>query len=326
MHDHSPAEGSTVEQPGGPIIGYRWFQVLDGGVLAGARGVPWPPDQPLRAEHVGDMATSEHPRRPPLSSVVWAALKPSERSTAGLAAAGVLVAVGLSAGPVIAGVVTAAVVALGWQMARRRQGLADAIVRVSGEVLVGCAALGSAGGVWLAADAGLAAGTSHWGATGRGFGAALACWVTAGAITGLLVGYFRTPGGDKHVCPSPPRRLGARWVPECGIYAYRTLPLAARAAGREWPLTAPVVLARVSLWGRVFPYSAGYRAAWSRIEALYDDASGHVEVPAALYGFAMEPLPSGLAVPATRGPRTARAVMSTAEQVRAWALRRGAQG
>jgi hypothetical protein len=47
----------------------------------------------------------------------------------------------------------------------------------------------------------------------------------------------------------------------CGIYAVTT-----RAAAGEWAswaqsaLPHPIVLGRVQLWGRILPYSAGYRA------------------------------------------------------------------
>lgn len=320
MDDDSPAGGTATGSPAGPITAYRWFQITGGGVLAGARDVPWPTDRPLRAHHVGDTITSERSgMRPPLASVLCAALPGPQRPLAVLAGVGILVALALTAGPVIAGVVAAAAAALGWQIARRHQGLADAVMRVSAGVLACCAAILAAAGVWLLVDAGLAASTDRWDATGRGVGGGVACWVMAGPIVGLLAVYFRPPGGSEHVCPSPPRRFLARWTPECGIYAYRSLPLAARAARREWALAAPVVLARVSLWGRVFPYSAGYRAQWARIECLYDDASGQVEVPAAAYGVAVEPLPAGLALPAARGPATLRKVLSAAEGLRRWA-------
>lgn len=323
MDDDSPADSTATRGPAGPITAYRWFQVTAGGVLAGARDVPWPTDRPLQARHVGDTITSERSgTRAPLFSVLCAALPGPQRALGVLVGVGVLVASGLTAGPVIAGLLAAAVAALGWQIARRHQGLADAVMRVSGGVLACCAAILAAAGVWLFVDAALAANADRWGATGRGICAGVACAVMTTAIVGLLSLYFRPPGGAEHVCPAPPRRLGARWVPECGIYAYRSLPQAARAASKEWAMAAPVVLARVSLWGRVFPYSAGYRAQWARIECLYDDASGQVEVPAAVYGIGVEPLPTGLSPPASGGPRMVRLVVSAAEGLRRWAERR----
>lgn len=314
------------EDPSSPITAYRWFQVVPDGRLAGARDVVWPVGGPLQARHVGQVLTSERSTlRPPLSSLVWGALGHWERAVSALVGVAVLVALGVMAGPVIAGVVVTAVVALGWRMARRRHGLADAIIGVSAGVLGVCAALLAAGAVWLFAEAGLAADGGRWEAAGRGLGAGVACSVMAAAVVGLLALYFRPPGGADHVCPAPPRRVGARWIPECGIYGYRTLDLAVRAASREWALAAPVVLARVSLWGRVFPYSDGYRAGWASIEVLYDDDAGQVEVPAAAYGLRVESLPGGFARVVTRRPLPVRGVLAAGEALRGWATEREEQ-
>lgn len=309
-----------------PITAYRWFQVVPGGGLAGARDVVWPTDRPLLARHMGQVITSEpSATRPALSSLLWEALTSSERAAVALVLAGVLVALGLVAGPAIAGIVGGGVVALAWQTSRRHQGLADAIVRVSAGVLAVCAVLLAAGAAWLFADAGLALRGHGRSSAPRAIGAGMAVAAMASAVAGLLVLYFRPPGGADHVCPAPPRRVGARWIPECGIYGYRTLPLAARAVSREWALAAPVVLARVSLWGRVFPYSAGYRAEWARIEVLYDEGTGQVEVPAAAYGVGVEPLASDLIAPVTNRQRPLRAALAASEVLRRWAERRKEQ-
>lgn len=312
------------EDPTSPITAYRWFQVVPGGRLAGARDVVWPAGRPLQARHVGQAITSERSTIwPPLSSLLWKALGGWERAGVALAAVIALVVLGLVAGPVIAGVVAGAAMALGWKMARCRQGLAEAIIGVSAGVLVVCAVLLAVGAVWLFVDAGFAAAGGRWDPTARGVGAGVACVVMAAAVGGLLVLYLRPPGAADHVCPAPPRRVGARWIPECGIYGYRTLPLAARAASREWAVTTPVVLARVSLWGTVYPYSDGYRVGWARIEALYDDGSGQVEVPAAAYGLAVELLPGDIAsTVAARRPRAALVVLAAGEALRGWATRR----
>lgn len=311
------------DNPTTPITAYRWFQVLPGGKLAGARDVIWPTDAALQARHVGQVIASERSAaRPPLSSLVWTALSRVERALASLVGIGVLVAFGLAAGPVIPGIITGVVAALGWEMARRRLGLAEAIVRVSGIVLGVCAVLLAVGAVWLFVDAGLAASVGHSESTWRGIGGGLACAVMASGIAELLVLYFRPSGGEDHACPAPPPRVGARWIPECGIYGYRTLALAARAASREWAVAAPMVLARVRLWGTVFPYSDGYRAGWARIDALYDDRSGQVEVPAAAYGVAVEPTPEGLASPTAKGPRAVRTALAAGERLRCWADQR----
>ncbi len=48
---------------------------------------------------------------------------------------------------------------------------------------------------------------------------------------------------------------------DCGVYALATKEAAAELA--RWAQSAlphPIVLGRVQLWGRVLPYSAGYRA------------------------------------------------------------------
>ncbi len=312
------------EDPTSPITAYRWFQVVPGGGLAGARDVVWPAGPPLQARHVGQAITSERSTcRPPLSSLLWKALGRWERAGVALVAVTALVVLGQVAGPVISGVVAGAAMALGWQMARRRQGLAEAITGVSAGVLVVCAVLLAVGAVWLFVDAGLAATGGRWDPTARAVGAGVACAVMAAAVAGLLLLYFHPPGGADHVCPAPPRRLGARWIPECGIYGYRSLSLAARAASREWAVTAPVVLARVSLWGAVYLYSDGYRAGWARIEALYDDGSGQVEVPAAAYGLAVEVLPGDIAsTVAARRPRAAVVVLAVGDALRGWATRR----
>lgn len=110
-------------------------------------------------------------------------------------------------------------------------------------------------------------------------------------------------------------------IPGCGVFGYRTLRLAARAVSREWAVTAPVVLARVSLWGTVYLYSDGYRAGWARIEVLYDDGSGQVEVPAAAYGLAVELMPGDISTVARR-PRAALVVLAAGEALRGWATRR----
>ena len=59
-------------------------------------------------------------------------------------------------------------------------------------------------------------------------------------------------------CPDHPRPVPACG---CGIYAVTT-----REAALEWARWAqsavphPIVVGRVQLWGRILPYSAGYRA------------------------------------------------------------------
>ena len=98
--------------------------------------------------------------------------------------------------------------------------------------------------------------------------------VMAAAMIALLGIYIHPLRAPKDRCPAPPRRLIARWVPECGIHGYRSLELAVEGAAREWTLQRPLIIARVSLWGRVFPYSDGFRAEWGRIDELFDDGSG----------------------------------------------------
>lgn len=96
-----------------------------------------------------------------------------------------------------------------------------------------------------------------------------------------------------HRCPAPAPRFIGRWTPACGIYAYNDLARAAAGSRGAWVATRPVVVAKVVLWGTVYEHRWGYRAEHARIEALYDDGRGHVEVPAARYGVPVEAYRSG---------------------------------
>ena len=54
-----------------------------------------------------------------------------------------------------------------------------------------------------------------------------------------------------------------RPVPDCGCGIYAVTTREAAAQWAEWAQSAlphPIVLGRVQLWGRILPYSAGYRA------------------------------------------------------------------
>lgn len=120
------------------------------------------------------------------------------------------------------------------------------------------------------------------------------------AITLVMEAMAPLPGARPgHRCPAPAPRFIGRWTPSCGIYAYNELSRAATGSRGAWVTTSPIVLAKVLLWGTVYVHRWGYRAEHARIEALYDDGSGQVEVPAARYGVAVEPPPDGLrSVPA----------------------------
>ncbi len=311
----------------GPQVAYRWFQVRHDGILAGARNVAWPPGEALHAEHVATSVFSERPEGAglvPLLSVVWAALRPGEQVAAALTVGGLAVVVAAPAGRVAMAVAAASAVALWWQVFYRHRSLNDAVLRVCA-VLLGLFAVASAVTVvWLVV-------LLVWTAQADGWGnrrvvvagaAAVACAAMAAALV-ALVGMFAWPRRPpRHNCPAPPRRLVGRWVPECGIYAYRTLAAAAHAATLEQPAGRTVLLARVALWGRVFPYSDGFRSEWARIDTLFDDGSGHVEIPAARYRTDVEAWPVEVTAPvANRTPRPE----TSGSRLRSWTEQRQAE-
>jgi len=133
--------------------------------------------------------------------------------------------------------------------------------------------------------------------TGRvlaGIASALACAALAAAPPVLLTLFVWPRRSKHHTCPCRPRRFGARLVPECGIYGYRTFGQAAAAMTRERFVRDPMVLGRVTLGGLVYPHSEGFRAELGRVDALFDDAAGHVQGPAARYGVPVLPPPPGV--------------------------------
>jgi hypothetical protein len=102
---------------------------------------------------------------------------------------------------------------------------------------------------------------------------------------------------EGHRCPAPAARFAGRWTPACGIYAYNDVARAVAGTQGAWVSACPVVVAKVLLWGDVYVHRWGYRAEHARIEALYDDGRGHVELPAARYGVPVEPYPVTLRSP-----------------------------
>lgn len=310
----------------GPLVAYRWFQVLDDGILAGARNVAWPPGEPLHAEHVTTSVFAERPDGAgpvPLTSVVWAALRPAEQVAGAIVVSGLAVAVAAPAGRVAMAVAAASAVALWWQVFYRHRALNDAVLRICA-VLLGLFAVALAvTGVWLLVLLAWTAQTDGWAdhRVAAAGAAAVACAAMAAAVVALGA-MFARPRPPRHDCPVPPRRLIARWAPECGIYAYRTLPAAAQAATREHLADRQVLIARVMLWGRLFPYSDGFRSEWARIDTLFDDGSGHVEIPAARYRTDVEAWPAAVTAPAAdRTPRP----KTSGSRLRAWAERRQAE-
>jgi len=321
------------DDTGAPIVAYRWYNVLDDGTLAGARNTVWPPGEALHAAHVSasrPIGRSDGPA--PLVSVVWAALRPGERFVAAVGSAELAmgVAAGVGKGAAVAAGVT--VGAIWWQVFRRHRDVLDSMLRVFAVLLGLFATAMVATVVWLLILLGISvrsggpAATRHHHLTMARVGevtvAAVVCGIMAAALLAMLAMYVRSGHPPRHDCPSKPRRL-PHWLPDCGIYAYRTLDLAARDASRGWVATRTVLVARVVLWGRVFPHDDGYRGEWARIEALMDDGGGHVELPAALYRVPVEPLPAGMASSSeARPPRQATAVLAASAAVRAWAERR----
>lgn len=140
--------------------------------------------------------------------------------------------------------------------------------------------------VWLVVLGAVSAASASWGVTARAGMAAGVCVAMAAAFASPVWLYWnlhRPAAG--HKCPARPLRLAGRWLPACGIHAYSTFELAARAAARTGE---PVVLGRVLLWGRVFPHTHGYRAEWARLDALADDGSGRAVLPGVLYRVPVE--------------------------------------
>lgn len=323
----------TAAEPTAALIAYRWFQVRDDGTLAGAQNVVWPPGVGLHAEHVPTSVLTERTEGPtPLLSVVWAALRPVERAVASVVAGGAVIAGAGLAGRWAALAVAVSVTALAWQVRRRHRDLGDVLLRICA-VLLGlftAALLGAAGWMLVLVAASVndrISGHLSGALDSAGIAAALATSavfaVMASAMVALFRIYIHPIRAPRHLCPAPPRRLVARWVPECGIHGYRSLKLAVEGASRGWTLQRPLVIAQVSLWGRVFPYSDGYRAEWGRIDALYDDGTGHVEVPAARYGIPAIPVP--LALVDRNPPRRGAAATAAGTTMRAWAERRAAR-
>jgi hypothetical protein len=95
-----------------------------------------------------------------------------------------------------------------------------------------------------------------------------------GALESPIYGDEWPPGGAfRSECPDDHDRP----LPECGcgVYAVATREQAVEWA--EWARSAlpyPIVLGQVQLWGRVLPYSRGYRAQHAypyELELLDDD-------------------------------------------------------
>lgn len=315
-------------------VAYRWFQVREDATLAGARNMAWPVDEALHAEHVSTSLFNERTVSRsgpvPLLSVVWAALRRPEQVMVAGAATAAAVAVAVPAGPTGAGVVAVSAVTVWWQVVRHGRGMSEALMRVCAALLGLFTVALAVTVIWLLVL--LVRTTPAHGWADRRVAVAVAgavlCAVTGVAVM-VMMRMWLSPQRSRrrHHCPSPPKRLLARWAPECGIYAYRSLALAAHAGCKEQQLARPIVLARVVLWGRVYPYTEGFRSEWARIETLFDDGSGHVEVAAAHYGAMVEPLPPEVVTSGggrrSRRRAAGRVAPSPGEvAVRAWAERR----
>lgn len=231
---------ATAGSAPGPQLGYRWFRVAPDGTLRGARGVPWPAGEDLRAQHVGLSPFCE--RRRPVSAA-------SHRRRTALRYA-VMTAGGLLALSMLAFAVFLLVVLGLYAAGHQPDPSAAPMTWARGLAIVGAAAL--------------------YALFGMGFG-----YPVFAAIA---------PRRRAHRCPARPRRLLPSRRAVCGIYSYRTLAAAARAAATERGRGGPIVLATVSVWGAVYEHTGGFRSQWARINVLYDDGSGIVELPAARYG------------------------------------------
>ncbi len=312
-----------MDDPTAAIVAYRWFQIRDDGHLAGAQNVPWPVDRPLHAEHVAAPFLAPRSDGPaPINSQVWSTLPPLAKAGLIVGTAIVVMAAAHFLGVAAASLIAAATVAVAWQAVRRRRPLTEALLRVSALIIALCALSVLASMLWFIAVAAGSAADRNWLEAATAGAASVVCAALVAGIVVVFGMYYRPPRWLKHDCPAPPRRFIAPWVPECGIYGYRSLQLAADATQGEWLLHRPLVLARISLWGRVFPYSAGFRAEWARIDTLFDDGAGHVEVAACRYGVPVEPLPAGLSAPNPTPPRAASPLFAAGHKLRLWAATR----
>ncbi len=298
--------------PPAGIDAWRWFRVLPAGELSGAQDVAWPAEEAIHARHVGS-PLMERPSEPPLCAVVWQAVGRWRRA----AALGAVVAV-VAAGWALDGAGLAASV-LVWvlpaligfsQAARARRILLGGLiigllwfglVVTVALLAVSIAALGIEGSTHLA-------------------GNVAALVVSLGMCAVLGVGarsVVRGPSAS-HVCPARPKRLGAAWAPQCGIYGYRTVDDAIKAASAQW-FFHDVVVAQVKLWGRCFEYEDGWRAEWARVEAVYDDGSGRGELPAVRYRVPLVVLPEAVTLGAAAAPAAVSVMAKFEARVRAWA-------
>jgi hypothetical protein len=88
--------------------------------------------------------------------------------------------------------------------------------------------------------------------------------------------------GADHIVPQP----GCR----CGLYAYRTRELAERALAAEMR-PEPVVLGRVSLWGRIVGHQRGWRSQYGYPYELYSVGDDHAVARALRSAYAVDASP-----------------------------------
>lgn len=305
-------------QPSAPVVAWRVFRVHPGGELRGARHVTWVPGEAMHATHVVPKLMSR-PREAPLLRLAWKAAPRWKRlvvSVPLLFAATAATAVVPAAGALFLSVLGGAV----YSIRGRRTFLMGSLVAASTILVSVVVILTELSGALL-----LSSGPGHHGHN-------VVAFVSSVILTVLLCAQYAVAFNrrrPRHHCPSPPLRYFANMRPECGIHAYRTLDRAVRSL----PIPAveayggePSIIARVQLWGRCYPYSDGWRAEYGRITALYDDDSGHVELPAVVYGCAVEKLPDDLrSRRVAREPeRWVRSALAAEDRCRSWARHRRA--
>lgn len=276
----------------------------------------WPPGEPMAAQHVAPTLLSP-PREAPLLRLAWHAAPRWKRRTV----ATVLLLAS-----------AAVTVVAPWMGALLLIGLGGSVYSIRGRrtFMMGTAVVGATVfvGLWIAIAL-VAAAVLMSSGPGRHGTNVVALVSSVTLVVVLCAQYAITLGRrrPRHTCPSPPVRYFASQRPECGIHAYRTLDQAVR----RLPILAvetyggePTIAARVQLWGRCYEYDGGWRAQYGQIIALYDDDRGHVEIPAAVYGCAVEPMSAELcALRVTTEPqRWVRSVLVTQYRMRNWAARR----
>ncbi len=303
-------------QPTAPVMAWRLFRVHPGGELRGAHHVAWVPREPMHATHVVPKLLSR-PTEAPLLRLAWKAAPRWKRlavSVPLLLAATAATVVVPSAGAFFLSALGGAV----YSIRGRRTFLMGSVVAASTILVAVVVILTELTGALL-----LSSGPGHHGNN-------VVAFVSSVVLTVLLCSQYalafnrRRP---RHDCPAPPLRYFANIRPECGIHAYRTLDQAVR----RLPIPAveayggePTIIARVQLWGRCYPYSDGWRAEYGRITALYDDDSGHVEIPAVVHGCAVEKFPDDLrSSRVTREPeRWVRSALALESRCRSWTRHR----